>query len=382
EEGTVGRGPSEKGKKRCPVETERKDLPLRASSLAVSLPMPVLAPVITTTFPGSCTFVLQTPPAKNFLQARKMLSSGVCTSTVQLPGKVAIVTGANTGIGKETARELAQRGNNNHFHDFLPVLEFQNITRARVYLACRDVQKGELVAKQIQVITGNKQVLVRKLDLADTKSIRAFAKEFLAEEKHLHILVNNAGVMFCPYSKTADGFEMHIGVNHLGHFLLTHLLLDKLKESAPSRVVNLSSLAHHMGRIHFHNLHGEKFYNPGLAYCHSKLANILFTQELARRLKGSGVTTYSVHPGTVHTELIRHSTFIKWMWRLFSFFIKTPQQGAQTTLHCAISEGLEDLSGSHFSDCSLARVSAQGRNETIARRLWDISCDLVGIPRH
>ncbi|XP_004682135.1 PREDICTED: retinol dehydrogenase 11 [Condylura cristata] len=296
-------------------------------------------------------------------QIRKMLSNGVCTSTVQLPGKVVVITGANTGIGKETARELAQRG-------------------ARVYLACRDVQKGELVAKEIQVMTGNKQVLVRKLDLADTKSIRAFAKEFLAEEKHLHILINNAGVMMCPYSKTADGFEMHIGVNHLGHFLLTHLLLDRLKESAPSRVVNLSSLAHHMGKIHFHNLHGEKFYNSGLAYCHSKLANILFTQELARRLKGSSVTTYSVHPGTVHTELIRHSTFVRWMWRLFSFFIKTPQQGAQTTLHCAIAEGLEGLSGSHFSDCCLARVSAQGRNETIARRLWDVSCDLVGIPAH
>uniref|UniRef100_A0A3Q2GSF6 Retinol dehydrogenase 11 n=1 Tax=Equus caballus TaxID=9796 RepID=A0A3Q2GSF6_HORSE len=199
-------------------------------------------------------------------QIRKMLSSGVCTSTVQLLGKVAVVTGANTGIGKETAKELAQRG-------------------ARVYLACRDVQKGELVAREIQTVTGNQEVLVKKLDLADTKSIRAFAKGFLAEEKHLHILINNAGVMMCPYSKTADGFEMHMGVNHLGHFLLTLLLLEKLKESAPSRIVNVSSFAHHLGRIHFHNLQGEKFYSAGLAYCHSKLANILFTRELARRLK-------------------------------------------------------------------------------------------------
>ncbi|XP_007184404.1 retinol dehydrogenase 11 isoform X3 [Balaenoptera acutorostrata] len=264
-------------------------------------------------------------------QIRKMLSSGVCTSTVQLPGKVAVVTGANTGIGKETAKELAQRG-------------------ARVYLACRDVQKGELVAREIQIMTGNQQVLVRKLDLADTKSIRAFAKDFLAEEKHLHILINNAGVMMCPYSKTADGFEMHIGVNHLGHFLLTHLLLEKLKESAPSRVVNVSSLAHHLGRIHFHNL------------------------------QGSGVTTYSVHPGTVNSELVRHSYLMRWIWWLFSFFIKTPQQGAQTSLYCALTEGLEVLNGNHFSDCHVAWVSAQARNETVARRLWDVSCDLLGIP--
>ncbi|KAI2571715.1 RDH11 isoform 6, partial [Pan troglodytes] len=202
---------------------------------------------------------------------------------------------------------------------------------------------------------------------SDTKSIRAFAKGFLAEEKHLHVLINNAGVMMCPYSKTADGFEMHIGVNHLGHFLLTHLLLEKLKESAPSRIVNVSSLAHHLGRIHFHNLQGEKFYNAGLAYCHSKLANILFTQELARRLK-------------VQSELVRHSSFMRWMWWLFSFFIKTPQQGAQTSLHCALTEGLEILSGNHFSDCHVAWVSAQARNETIARRLWDVSCDLLGLP--
>ncbi|XP_066244150.1 retinol dehydrogenase 11 [Saccopteryx leptura] len=294
-------------------------------------------------------------------QIRKMLSSGVCTSTVQLSGKVAVVTGANTGIGKETTKELAQRG-------------------ARVYIACRDVQKGELVAREIQTMTGNQQVLVRKLDLADTKSIRAFAKGFLAEEKHLHILINNAGVMMCPYSKTADGFEMHIGVNHLGHFLLTHLLLEKLKESAPSRVVNVSSLAHHLGRIHFRNLQGEKFYSAGLAYCHSKLANILFTRELARRLKGSGVTAYSVHPGTVNSELVRHSSFMRLMWQLFSFFIKTPQQGAQTSLHCALTEGLENLSGKHFSDCHVTWVSAQARNETTARRLWDVSCDLLGIP--
>uniref|UniRef100_A0A8D0QUL1 Retinol dehydrogenase 11 n=1 Tax=Sus scrofa TaxID=9823 RepID=A0A8D0QUL1_PIG len=276
----------------------------------------------------------------------KMLSSGVCTSTVQLPGKVAVVTGANTGIGKETAKELAKRAE--RWKPWIPIskpgcgVDLEGVTAVAAHL--------------------------------HTPS------SLPAEEKHLHILINNAGVMMCPYSKTADGFETHMGVNHLGHFLLTHLLLEKLKESAPSRVVNVSSLAHHMGRIHFHNLQGEKFYHAGLAYCNSKLANVLFTQELARRLKGSGVTTYSVHPGTVDSELVRHSSLLRWIWWLFSFFIKTPQQGAQTSLYCALTEGLEVLSGNHFSDCHVAWVSAQARNETVARRLWDVSCDLLGIP--
>uniref|UniRef100_A0A674GGF2 Retinol dehydrogenase 11 n=1 Tax=Taeniopygia guttata TaxID=59729 RepID=A0A674GGF2_TAEGU len=198
---------------------------------------------------------------------RRYVAGGRCKSTARLEGKVVIITGANTGIGKETARDLAKRG-------------------ARVIIACRDTAKAEAAANEIRAETGNQQVIVKKLDLADTKSIREFAERFLAEEKELHILINNAGVMLCPYSKTADGFEMHLGVNHLGHFLLTFLLLERLKQSAPARIVNVSSLAHHGGRIRFHDLHGEKSYNRGLAYCHSKLANVLFTRELARRLQG------------------------------------------------------------------------------------------------
>ncbi|NWX38724.1 RDH12 dehydrogenase, partial [Notiomystis cincta] len=197
---------------------------------------------------------------------RRYVAGGRCKSTARLEGKVVIVTGANTGIGKETARDLAQRG--------------------KVIIACRDIAKAEAAASEIRAETGNQQVIVKKLDLADTKSIREFAEKFLAEEKELHILINNAGVMLCPYSKTADGFEMHLGVNHLGHFLLTFLLLERLKHSAPARIVNVSSLAHHGGRIRFHDLHGERSYNRGLAYCHSKLANVLFTRELARRLRG------------------------------------------------------------------------------------------------
>ncbi|XP_036062070.1 retinol dehydrogenase 12 [Onychomys torridus] len=291
---------------------------------------------------------------------RKFFAGGVCTTTVQIPGKVVVVTGANTGIGKETARELARRG-------------------ARVYIACRDVLKGESAASEIRADTKNSQVLVRKLDLSDTKSIRAFAEGFLAEEKKLHILINNAGVMLYPYSKTADGFETHLGVNHLGHFLLTYLLLGRLKESAPSRVVNLSSVAHLGGKIRFHDLHGEKRYCSGFAYCHSKLANVLFTRELAKRLQGTGVTTYVVHPGIVMSEIVRHSYLICLLWRLFSPFFKSTRQGAQTSLHCALAEGLEPLSGKYFSDCKRTWVSPRARDKKTAERLWNVSCELLGI---
>nr|XP_018864942.2 retinol dehydrogenase 12 [Gorilla gorilla gorilla] len=291
---------------------------------------------------------------------RKFFAGGVCRTNVQLPGKVVVITGANTGIGKETARELASRG-------------------ARVYIACRDVLKGESAASEIRVDTKNSQVLVRKLDLSDTKSIRAFAEGFLAEEKQLHILINNAGVMMCPYSKTADGFETHLGVNHLGHFLLTYLLLERLKVSAPARVVNVSSVAHHIGKIPFHDLQSEKRYSRGFAYCHSKLANVLFTRELAKRLQGTGVTTYAVHPGVVRSELVRHSSLLCLLWRLFSPFVKTAREGAQTSLHCALAEGLEPLSGKYFSDCKRTWVSPRARNNKTAERLWNVSCELLGI---
>ncbi|XP_073853704.1 retinol dehydrogenase 12 isoform X3 [Macaca fascicularis] len=185
--------------------------------------------------------------------------------------------------------------------------------------------------------------------------------------------------MMCPYSKTADGFETHLGVNHLGHFLLTYLLLERLKVSAPARVVNVSSVVHHIGKIRFHDLQSEKRYSRGFAYCHSKLANILFTRELAKRLQGTGVTTYAVHPGVVRSELVRHSSLLCLLWRLFSPFVKTAREGAQTSLHCALAEGLEPLSGKYFSDCKRTWVSPRARNNKTAERLWNVSCELLGI---
>ncbi|XP_066044365.1 retinol dehydrogenase 12-like isoform X2 [Chamaea fasciata] len=304
------------------------------------------------TFRGTQVGVVQCPG--------RYVAGGRCKSTARLEGKVVIITGANTGIGKETARDLAQRG-------------------ARVIIACRDIAKAEAAATEIRAETGNQQVIVKKLDLADTKSIREFAENFLAEEKELHVLINNAGVMLCPYSKTADGFEMHLGVNHLGHFLLTFLLLECLKQSAPARIVNVSSLAHHGGRIRFHDLHGEKSYNCGLAYCHSKLANVLFTRELARRLQGTKVTANALHPGSVSSELVRHSFVMTWLWKIFSFFLKTPCEGAQTSIYCAVAEELESVTGQYFSDCQPAYVSPRGRDDETAKKLWSVSCELLGI---
>ncbi|XP_020655480.3 retinol dehydrogenase 12 isoform X2 [Pogona vitticeps] len=314
-------------------------------------------------FLGSVLAFFISVPLSIFLAApyiRKYIAGGVCKSTAKLNGKVVVITGANTGIGKETARDLARRG-------------------ARVILACRDMVKAETAVSEIRDTTGNQDVFAKKLDLADTKSIKEFAENFLKEEKELHILINNAGVMLCPYSKTVDGFEMHLGVNHLGHFLLTFLLIERLKQSAPARIVNVSSMAHHGGKIRFHDLQGEKSYNRGLAYCHSKLANILFTRELAKRLQGSGVTVNALHPGTVSSELARHSSVLYFLSKILPFFLKTPVEGAQTSVYCAVAEELDTVSGKYFSDCKPAYISPQGHNDETARQLWNVSCELLGI---
>ncbi|XP_053130471.1 retinol dehydrogenase 12 isoform X2 [Hemicordylus capensis] len=299
-------------------------------------------------------------PEREATPRRKFVAGGVCKSTATLNGKVAVITGANTGIGKETAKDLARRG-------------------ARVILACRDMARAEAAACEIRTMTGNQQVIAMKLDLADSKSIKEFAENFLKEEKELHILINNAGVMMVPYSKTADGFEVHLGVNHLGHFLLTFLLIERLKQSAPARIVNVSSLAHHGGKIRFHDLQGEKLYCRSLAYCHSKLANILFTRELARRLQGTGVTVNALHPGTVSSDLPRYSIFISVASKIFHVFLKSPYEGAQTSVYCAVAEELESVSGQYFSDCKPAYLSSRARDDETANKLWQVSCELLGI---
>ncbi|XP_039486708.1 retinol dehydrogenase 12 isoform X2 [Drosophila santomea] len=272
-------------------------------------------------------------------------------------GKVAIVTGGNTGLGRETVLELARRG-------------------ATVYMACRSKEKGERARREIVKVTGNPNVFSRECDLSSLDSIRNFAENFKKEQRELHILINNAGVFWEPHRLTKEGFEMHLGVNHIGHFLLTNLLLDVLKRSAPSRVVVVASRAHGRGQIKVDDINSSDSYDEGVAYCQSKLANILFTRELAKRLEGTRVTVNALNPGIADTEIARNMIFFQTKFAqtilrpLLWSVMKSPKNGAQTTLYAALDPDLEQVSGQYFSDCALAPVAPAALDDQMAQWLW------------
>ncbi|KAH8396956.1 hypothetical protein KR215_006813, partial [Drosophila sulfurigaster] len=300
------------------------------------------------------------------LYFRQYMQGGQFEKQTDETGKVVIVTGSNTGIGKETVLEMARRG-------------------ATVYMACRDKKRTDQARLEIIRETNNQNIFFRELDLASLDSVLKFVTGFKGEQDKLHILINNAGVMRCPQSLTKDGFEMQLGVNHIGHFLLTNLLLDVLKKSAPSRIVNVSSLAHNHGTININDLNSEKSYDEGKAYCQSKLANIFFTRELAKRLEGTGVTVNAVHPGVVNTELGRHMKILKNFFGrvsiVFSLVItcllwpilKTPKSGAQTTLYAALDPELNGVTGLYFSDCKPKKVAPAAFDEETGKLLWEES---------
>lgn len=185
--------------------------------------------------------------------------------------------------------------------------------------------------------------------------------------------------MFTPYTQTEDGFEMQMGTNHLGHFLLTNLLMDTLKASAPSRIINVSSNGHLVGKINREDFQMSKNYNRVLAYGNSKLANILFTRELSKRLHGTGVTANTLHPGAVNTELQRYNPIIKLLFSPALLFFKTPKAGAQTTLMLALDPRFDKISGNYYSDCQLDNESAAARDDDTAGWLWNFSEDLTGL---
>jgi len=260
---------------------------------------------------------------------------------------------------------------------------------AKVILACRSEPLGREAVSNIKKELGSDTpVELMSLDLTSLQSIREFSKSFHDRNLGLHFLVNNAGVMACPAAKTKDGFELQFGTNHLGHFLLTNLLLPDLKKSAPSRIVNLSSLASERSnaKIHWDDLQLEKSYTPWLAYGQSKLANVLFTRELAKRLKGTGVTTFSLHPGAVVTELGRHLSLANkipvGLFHLLGYLfpMKTSLQGAQTSLYACLDPELESHSGEYLADCRIKyNVNPLACDDESARRLWEVSEQLVGL---
>ncbi|XP_068634775.1 short-chain dehydrogenase TIC 32 B, chloroplastic-like [Aristolochia californica] len=291
------------------------------------------------------------------------------TEGIDASNLTAIVTGGASGIGAETVRVLALRG-------------------ARVIIGARNIDAANEVKQQILNENGAAQVDALKLDLCSLKSVRAFADNFNALNAPLNILINNAGIMFCPYSLSEDGIETQFATNHLGHFLLTNLLLDKMKSTARAtgiegRIVNLSSIAHvhtYEEGIRFDRLNDQAGYSDKRAYGQSKLANILHAKELTRRLKdeGANVTANSVHPGLIMTNLMRHSAFLMKVLKVFTYVLwKNVPQGAATTCYAALHPGLKGVSGKYFLDCNEMQPSALATDEKLAKKLWDYSNKLV-----
>ena len=296
---------------------------------------------------------------------RRYFNGGVCYSKELLDGKTVIITGANTGIGKQTAINLAKRS-------------------AKVIIACRSVERGKQAERDIRNLSKNENVHFRLLDLASFASIRKFCSEVLAEEPRLDILINNAGIMRCPYWKTEDGFEMQFGVNHLGHFLLTNLLLDRIKEAPAGRIVVVSSLAHKRAKeINFDDINSTQSYDRKFAYGQSKLANNLFTIALHKRLAETSVIVNCLHPGIIYTELGRYMKISLWMKILLLpvglLILKTPWQGAQTTIYCAIDKEVDGVSGFYFADCKRKEPAPQALDELAAEKLWSLSVKLTGL---
>jgi NAD(P)-dependent dehydrogenase (short-subunit alcohol dehydrogenase family) len=270
-----------------------------------------------------------------------------------LSGRTFLVTGANAGIGYATAQDLAVRG-------------------GRVFLACRSPQKGEAAAAAIAAAAGNReQIRPLRLDLSDLASVRRCADEFLALGEPLHVLINNAGVGGAR-GRTVNGFEIHFGINHLGHFALTQALLPLLRESAPARIVTVASDAHYQAKgINFDGLRDRKKTITGLPeYAVSKLCNVLFAAELGRRLAGTGVTAYALHPGVVASEIWRR---VPWPARqIVTRRMLTIEEGARTSLYCATAPEVAQESGKYYDQCRETEPSKLVTPE-LAARLWEYS---------
>ena len=295
---------------------------------------------------------------------------------INLRGKVAVVTGTSSGLGIETARVLAQAG-------------------ATVVMAARDPQKNARAVAAVRAQVPAAQLVPVSLDLSDLGSVRRAAAQILDEQKRIEILINNAGIMACPLARTAEGCELQFGTNHIGHFLLTCLLVPALRASGEARVVSLSSGGHRTGPMDFDDPHFERrAYNNWAAYGQSKTANALFAVGLHRRTRALGMTANAVHPGSIVTELGRHLTeadvqqLAEWAKYGAEIRYKTPAQGAATQVWAAVAPELRGVGGRYLEDCRIGEVdttpmSASGYmpfalDEEAAERLWSLSEEIVG----
>jgi retinol dehydrogenase 14 len=280
-----------------------------------------------------------------------------------MAGKTCMVTGATSGIGKWTALGLAARG-------------------ASVLILSRDEKRCRATAAWIEGKTGNPAVDFLAADLSDQMQVRELAAEFKRRYSQLHVLVNNAGARFMTYQKTRQGFEMTFALNHLGHFLLTNLLLDVLRESAPARIINISSGSQTSG-IDFENLKEWRSYDGRKAYSQSKLANMLFTLELNRRLEGTGVTANAVDPGGVATNFNRNNGWLYWLRHVLAHVkagnLISPATAAETNLYLASSPEVAGVSGSYFYEKKLIPASVAAMDRGAAQRLWQVSAELTGL---
>ena len=291
------------------------------------------------------------------------MTCGVCKSRRDLTGKVVLITGGNTGIGKELVRDLAKRN-------------------AKIILACRTVERGQEAMADIIETTGNHNIYVRKCDISSLQSVRMFCEEVLDSEERLDVLVCFAG-SGAPFGRhlTEDGIELQFATNHLGHFLMVNLLLDLVKSTANSRIVITSSSGHLFGSLDLTNMVSfDKFVNhPFFTYCDTKLANVMFMKDLSERLSETGVTVNALHPGTVYTNGIRHNTI--WYIKAFLTFLcflynKSLEEGAQTLIYLCVSEEVDGVSGQYFTDCRRAKYNPLADDIELRKELWKVSAKL------
>ncbi len=284
--------------------------------------------------------------------------------SAQMKGKAVIVTGANAGIGKAAALKLAELG-------------------AHVVMVTRDAARGQAAQQEIITTSGNTRVDLLLADLSSQQSIRQLAASIHQGYERIDVLLNNAGGVFGERRLTVDGLEQTFALNHLGYFLLTHLLMDMLKHSAPARIINVSSRAHTGGHINFDDLQSEKNYRAFAVYSQSKLANVLFTYELARRLVGTNVTANCLHPGFVNTRFGRDGDLSGILGHLLGIIspliARTPERGADTAVYLASAPDLEHVTGKYYDTRKDTRSSAESYDQEMAKRLWAVSEQLVAL---